>query len=170
MRVVGSFIVCCALAAFAPLLPLRKSAAPANAAFPGWPAQFEGRALTVLPLTQREQRFAANFPGRIGRFTDGEREIVIRWVAQETRALHPAADCFRGLGYRVRPLPVRVDERGQHWGSFAANRDEETLRVYERIYETNGAQSWTDVSSWYWRALLGQTHGAWWAVTVAERP
>lgn len=170
MRAVGFFIICCALATIAPLLPMRRSATPVTAAFPGWPAQFAGRALTALPLTEREQRFAVDFPGRIGRFTDGTREIVIRWVAQETRALHPAADCFRGLGYAVRPLPVRVDEGGRHWGSFAASRNDETLRVYERIFETAGAQSWADVSSWYWRALLGQTRGGWWAVTVAERP
>lgn len=169
MRAIGFFVICCVLAAIVPLLSPRQSTAPAEAAFPGWPAQFEGRALVALPLAEREQRFAAGFPGRIGRFTDGAREIVMRWVAQETRALHPAADCFRGLGYTVRLLPVRVDERGQHWGSFAASRDNETLRVYERIYETDGAQSWADVSSWYWRALLGQTRGAWWAVTVAER-
>jgi len=27
---------------------------------------------------------------------------------------------------------------------------------------------WTDVSAWYWSALLGSSEGPWWALTVAE--
>jgi hypothetical protein len=50
-------------------------------------------------FSSREERFAADFPGRIARFSDGHREIIIRWVARETRALHSASDCFKGLGY-----------------------------------------------------------------------
>ena len=35
---------------------------------------------------------------------------------------------------------------------------------------TDGTASrWTDVSQWYWEALLGRTQGPWWAITVAER-
>jgi hypothetical protein len=49
-----------------------------------------------------------------------------------------------------------------------ATRGSERLRVRERIYTAAG-DSWTDVSSWYWQAVLERTTGPWWAITVAER-
>jgi len=166
------FIICCLLAAVAPFAPMRSDVTNEQSAFPGWPAQFEGRSLTQLPLSSREERFAADFPGRVARFNarfkDGQREIIIRWVARETRALHPASDCFKGLGYAVRPLPVRIDQAGRRWGGFEARRGDEALRVHERIYDSKDKESWSDVSSWYWQAMMGKTSGGWWAVTVAE--
>jgi hypothetical protein len=41
------------------------------------------------------------------------------------------------------------------------------LTVREAILEGR-ASRWTEVSQWYWEALLGQTRGPWWAITVAE--
>ncbi|MCI0665355.1 MAG: hypothetical protein L0220_30200 [Acidobacteria bacterium] len=29
-------------------------------------------------------------------------------------------------------------------------------------------ENWTDVSSWYWSAMLGRSCGPWWVVTIAE--
>src|SRR5262249_45143223 len=159
------FIICCLLAAVAPFAASRLEATDERSDFPGWPAQFEGRGLTQLPLSSREGRFAADFPGRIARFSDGRREIVIRWVERETRALHPASDCFKGSGYSIKPLPVRVDPAGHHWGCFEARRGDESLRVYERIYDAKDKESWSDVSSWYWQAITGKNGGGWWAVT-----
>src|SRR5262245_13037243 len=83
MRSYLFFIVCCLLAAVAPLAPIRSDVTNEQAAFPGWPAQLEGRNLTQLPLSPREERFAADFPGRVARFTDGHREIIIRWRSEE---------------------------------------------------------------------------------------
>ncbi len=68
---------------------------------PAWPTAFQGKALSELPLTDKERAFAQGFPGRIGRFSDGEREIIIRWVKGATRRLHPASDRFKGLGYTI---------------------------------------------------------------------
>jgi hypothetical protein len=140
-----------------------------QSAFPGWPDRFEGRGLKPLPPSSREERFAAEFPGRIARFSDGRREIIIRWVERETRALHPASDCFKGLGYSIKPLPARVDADGHRWGGFEARRGDEALRVFERVYDSANQQSWSDVSSWYWHAITGRSSGGWWAVTAAER-
>jgi hypothetical protein len=164
------FFCCCVLAAVVPLLGSRAGTRNSLASFPGWPHELAGRALTELPLTERERRFAEDFPGRIARFTDGEREVIVRWVTQPTRTLHSAADCFRGIGYAIEPRPLRVDSAQERWGSFTAVRDTERLRVYERIYAAPGASdgNWSDVSSWYWAALFGRTQGPWWAVTVAE--
>jgi hypothetical protein len=163
------FFTCCLLAAVAPFAPIRSDVTNEQGAFPGWPTQLEGRNLTQLPLSSREERFAADFPGRIARFSDRRREIIIRWVARETRALHPASDCFKGLGYSIKPLPARVDPAGHRWGVFEARRGDEAFHVYERIYDPAGNESWSDVSSWYWQATIGKTGGGWWAVTVAER-
>jgi hypothetical protein len=123
--------------------------------------------LRPLALTEREQRFGEEFPGLTARFTDGEREYVIRWVMGETRKLHPAADCLASVGYSVHPLPIRLDPTGNRWGSFEAVRGGERMLVQERIYDGAG-NSWTDVSSWYWSALLGDSAGPYWAITVAE--
>jgi hypothetical protein len=134
---------------------------------PSWPTYFEGRLLRSLPLGEREKRFAADFPGGIARFTDGEREIVMRWVSRETRMLHPASDCFRGLGYSITPRPLRVDTTGAKWGAFTATHGNQRLDVRERIYDAAGHQ-WTDVSAWYWSAATGKSQGPWWAITTAQ--
>jgi hypothetical protein len=164
------YLVICALAALIPALPLRSGTsqvATPRVAFTEWPGQFEGQTLTPLPLSERELRFARDFPGHIGRFTDGRREVIIRWVSEATRRLHPATDCFEGIGFSVRPLPLHVDADGSRWSSFIATRGNERLRVRERIY-TNTGDSWTDVSSWYWAAVQETNAGPWWAITVAE--
>lgn len=171
MRSTTLYIAACLLAALVPWMPNASKLQGGQAsltAFPGWPTEFEGRALTSLPLEEREQRFSDEFPGRIARFTDGRREIIMRWVVEATRKLHPASDCFEGVGYGVAPLPLKVDEAGARWGSFIATRGEERLRVRERIYDDRGG-AWSDVSAWYWTAARERSAGPWWAVTVAER-
>lgn len=163
------YIVACAVAALVPFLSAQSesSHAPGSVAFPGWPGEFQGKTLTPMPLTELEERFNTDFPGKIGRFTDGKREFVIRWVTEATRKLHPASDCFQGLGYNVKPLPVHRDEKGSLWSSFAATKGHDRLHVYERIHADSG-ETWTDVSAWYWAALR-HGEGGWWAITIAEK-
>jgi hypothetical protein len=60
-----------------------------------------------------------------------------------------------------------TDVRGRRWSCFDAKRKGSTLFVRERIHDDTG-QAWTDVSSWYWAAVLSDTAGPWWALTVAE--
>ena len=165
-----AMLLTCALAAIVPLFGVAAPPAPSGE-FPGWPTQFEGKLLRPLPLGAREQRFLMDFPGHIGRFTDGEREIVMRWVSRETRKLHPASDCFRGIGYEITPQPIVVDSHGARWGAFLAQKNlaqksSERLSVRERIYDAQGNE-WTDVSAWYWSATTGQSNGPWWAITIA---
>jgi hypothetical protein len=164
MRVERWLLICALIAtALAPFgAPAFKPVAAV--AFPGWPAQLEGRNLTALPLTERERRFEMAFPGRIGRFTDGHREIVIRWVTQATRRLHPASDCFRGSGYRVKTQPIKTVD-GKRWGRFLATREAEEWDVLEAIEDEHG-QRWTDASAWYWAASRAP-RSQWWAITVA---
>ena len=120
-----------------------------------------------LVFSEREARFSAGFPGMVAAFTDGERTILLRWVARATRKLHPALHCLRGLGYAVQPGPVWRDTAGRNWGTTLAERDGRRRRVRERICDAAGRE-WTDVSAWWWDAWRGGSAGPWWAATVFE--
>jgi hypothetical protein len=161
------FLLAALAAALAPLFARTGDTAAAKN-FPGWPTHYEGRALTELPLTQRELAFVHDFPGRVGRFTDGRREIIIRWVGAPTRRLHPAADCLRGSGYAITPLPAKTDATGAAMGCFRARHGTERMTVCELIRDQRGA-SWPDVSAWYWNGMLGASPAPWWSFVVAER-
>ena len=146
----------------------------ASAAPPGasdvareWPATWEGQPLRPLALSAVEQRFAARFPGRMVRLTDGEQVLVLREVLQPTRMLHPAADCYRGLGYRINQAQLERDAQQRLWRCFVAERDGRRTRVCERIVDAQG-QAYTDASSWFWAAQLGQSTGPWQAITTAR--
>ncbi|MGA1869598.1 MAG: hypothetical protein ACMUJM_13760 [bacterium] len=169
MRSMIFFIAACALAAITPILPC-KSVHRRNKDMlsqPRWPTHFQGKVLTRLPLAEGDKIFENGFPGRIARFSDGQREIVYKWLKKPTRRLHPVSDCFKGMGFEVKPMPVRVDGNDNRWGCFRAVKDNEMIYVTERIYDESG-NSWTEVSSWYWAAFLGKTHSPWWSVTVSD--
>jgi len=162
------FTAACSMACAAPFwFETAKKFNNSSADFRGFPTTFENLPLTELPLTEREKFFLEDFPGKVGRFSDGRREIVIRFVREATRKLHPAADCFRAIGYETKPQPLKIDDEGKHWSCFSAVKANETLRVCERIHDNAGGE-WTDVSAWYWSAL-NESSGEWWAITVAER-
>ena len=133
-----------------------------------WPSQWDGLPLRPLALSDVEQRFADNFPGAIGRMTDGTQTLVMREVKQPTRMLHPAADCYRALGYRIEQARLERDAQERLWRCFVAQRHgAQKIRVCERIVDARGT-AFTDTSSWYWAAASGQSHGPWQAVTVAR--
>jgi hypothetical protein len=157
-----------ALGALLPLLLPQANAQAATTYHVEWPQQWDGRALRPLATSAVEQRFAARFPGAIGRFSDGERVLVLRRVTQPTRMLHPAADCFRGLGHRIEHTRLEHDARQRLWRCFESTApDGERLRVCERIEAPDGS-AFIDPSSWFWAASLGQSSGPWQAVTIVE--
>jgi hypothetical protein len=164
---VGVFLLLCMAAALVPFLSVKAVRHDSVESFSGWPAQFDGKPLQQLELSEREERFAKEFPGQVARFTDGEREFIIRWTMQPSRMIRSAWDCFQGLDYRLHFGPMWRDQQGHPWRTFEAANSGETLRVLERIYDEAG-NSWTDVSSWYWAALFGKTDGPWWIVTIVE--
>jgi hypothetical protein len=130
----------------------------------------DDRPLRPIALSAVEKRFAARFAGAIGRFTDGERTIVLRHVSAPTRMLHPAADCYRGSGHRIES--IALEQRGEAsarstWRCFIAVSDGGRARVCEQIVDADGA-TFTDSSAWYWAAALGQSRGPWRAVTIAS--
>jgi hypothetical protein len=160
----AGLLVLCGLAPLAqPATVSRESAMPS----PEWPTRWEGRALRPLALSAVELRFAARFPGSIARLTDGEQVLVLREVRQPTRMLHPAVDCYRGLGYRIEQAQLERDAQQRQWRCFVAERAGQRTRVCERIVDAHG-QAFTDASSWFWAAQLGQSIGPWQAVTTAK--
>lgn len=159
-----------ALCLIAALMPAQAKNGPMQASSDGacaWPLALEGRRLHYRPLTAEEERFARGFPGQIAVASAGDRRIVLRRVSRATRLLHPAADCLRGIGYAVKPLPAWRDPDGHLWSRLNATKPSETCVVRERITDASG-RSWSDVSAWYWAVVLGQTDGPWLAVTAIE--
>jgi hypothetical protein len=158
------------LCASAALIPLRPSSVKTSSgvdAFPGWTAAPIPFGSANIPLGPREVRFAADFPGQIGAFTDGTRTSIVRWVRTPTRKLHPAADCLRALGYTMRSSPIFITSDGSRWGTSIAQRRGERFRVREQIVDADGRE-WTDISAWFWSAAFGKSVGPWWAVTIFE--
>jgi hypothetical protein len=143
--------------------------APGNAIYREWPAEWDGMPLRPLALSEVEHRFADRFPGAIARMTDGEQVLVLRQVNTPTRMLHPAADCYRALGYRIAQARLERDTQARLWRCFVAEgRDGQKLRVCERIVDSTGV-AFTDTSAWYWAAESGRSSGPWQAVTLARR-
>ena len=163
---ISIFLLLCFSAFAIPFLNVGKENVKPNQTDITFPTEFENKPLQQLDLSEREQFFLQDFPGEIRRFTDGNREIIVRYVTQATRKLHSASDCFSAIGFQFKPLPVKIDENGQKWSCFTAVRSDEDLKVCERIYTENG-ENWTDVSSWYWSAISSENKD-YWAITVAE--
>jgi hypothetical protein len=132
-----------------------------------WPRDWHGDTLRPLALTAVEQRFAEHFPGHIGRFAAAGSVWVLRDVTRPTRALHPASDCFRGLGYRIEQAQLQREAGSRLWRCFVAERAGERVRVCERIVGADD-QDFIDASSWYWAAVLGRSNGPWRAMTRVQ--
>jgi len=162
----ASTLVACATAA-AFHHPASPGSPPPPRAAVELPSQWDGRALRPLALGAVEQRFASHFPGQIAKLTDGAQVLVWREVDRPTRMLHPAADCYRGLGYRIDDAQLERDAHDRLWRCFVASLHGQRVRVCERIVDARG-QAFTDASSWFWAAELGQSTGPWQAVTIAR--
>lgn len=128
--------------------------------------------LELVPLRPEEEKMARDFPGAVVRARKNdqgsEQELLIRLIYRPTRALHPAADCFRASGYAVQPEHAFRDAAGRVHSCIAVTHGSERLRVCERIESAADGQSFPDVSTWFWNALLGRTEGPWVSVAVVE--
>lgn len=162
---VALFVALASAATLAPLMT-KPDATASTGAFPGWPARHEGRALTMLAAAPEDAWLARRFPGRIARFSDGERQIVLRWTAGATRLLHPATTCFRGSGYTIDQAPMRRSADGTTSACFRASKGGRQLLACERVFA--GGESWPDISAWYWHALVDPAPDGYWAVLEVE--
>ena len=168
MKRVKLYIISCVFAALSPILYAPDISITDNATFPGWPDSINGIALSKLPLTELEKSFADSFPGKTGRFTDKEKQYIIRWVTKPTRKLHPALDCFKASGYKIKYMPYFIDKNNIKWSSFEAKTNDQTLLVREHIHDMAG-NSWADISQWYWEGTMRKSDGPWWSITSVER-
>lgn len=166
-----SFFIACVVCAILPFLLAGRAIDPAQASMPipkcGWPDTFAGEALRPVALTVRQAELAAGFPGEIKVFLAGHQTVIYRCITQATRQLHPAADCYRAGGYEIKYLPAYTDHQGLRWGACEASRGAERMQIHERIFD-NRDHSWTDVSTWYWAALMGRTTGPWWSIVTVD--
>ena len=160
-------LVSMAAAALTPLFAGHEVQPSAHAQAREWPHEFRGHPLIRVPLNLDEQRFLEDFPGAVARFTDGEHDILMRWVDRPTRRLHPAEDCYRGWGYEVAESKIRADDDGTQWRCFTARSGTRERTVCEQLRDLEGAH-FTDVSSWYWSATLGRTTGPWLVTTISR--
>lgn len=165
---IGCIFALCVAAAFLPLTLSSESANTTDMTFAGCPSQFEGQHLEPIKLAGVTERFAKEFPGKIAVYTTGKSRVVYRWVTKPTLQLHPSSNCYKASGYEIKWLPEYRDAQEQKWTAFQASKGTEKLLVRERIYDQAG-QNWTDVSSWYWAAVLKQSSSPWWAISTAER-
>ncbi len=163
----AAFALVIAVCAVLPLAHRSAATAAPEAAPAEVPRTWDGRPLRPLALSPVEHRFAARFPGHIARLTDGDSVLVLRTVSRPTRMLHPAADCYRGLGYAIREARLERDAERRLWRCFTADRAGRAIRVCERITDAAG-HAYTDTSSWYWAAAFGRSSGPWQAVTTAR--
>jgi hypothetical protein len=152
-------------AAAAPLVP--NSAVKVTSAAP-WPTHFDGKPLTPLPAAASDAAFTRGFPGHIAHFSDGTRHILLRQVSKVTRSLHPSRDCYRAMGYAITPLPIAKAPDGQSRSCFKASKSNEHFRICEEVRDAKGA-SYSEISAWYWPALLGSSQGPWTAATIVEQ-
>ncbi len=160
------FLVACVLIAASWSFRLTvSSSTPTDSQPVEWPSTFRGQALVPLPLSVREEHFAAGFPGQLARFRCGDGEVIFRRVTRATRMLHSAQDCFTAAGFDLQRLsPATVAEDGI-WQVWEARRgDDRPLIVCEHIRSAEG-DLFTDVSAWYWQALRHPEKGPWLAIT-----
>ena len=167
MKRLGLLLASMAAAALTPLLAAHHVAPGADTQVRKWPHEFRGRPLMPVPLDGNERRFLEDFPGAVARFSDGEHDILMRWVDQPTRRLHPAEDCYRGWGYEVSESKIRSADDGTRWRCFTARAGGAQRSVCEQLRDLEGAH-FTDVSSWYWSATLGRTTGPWLVTTISR--
>lgn len=167
MKHVAMLLLSMTVAALTPLFAAREVARTADAQVREWPHEFRGHPLVRVPLSHDEQRFLTDFPGAVARFSDGEHDIIMRWVDQPTRRLHPAEDCYRGWGYELSESKIHADGDGTQWRCFTARSGARERRVCEQLRDLEGAH-FTDVSSWYWSATLGRTTGPWLVTTISR--
>lgn len=138
-----------------------------------WPSHWEGRLLVPVAPTPDTERFWRDFPGACREFalqTEVELEeglmpadrLLLRFVRGATRQLHPAEDCFRGAGYKILPLPLRIDGHGRAWSGFVCEKAGRKRTVRQCVLSVPdgdlrqvgtrpSAHTWSDVSSWYWQ-------------------
>lgn len=161
-----AFFFAVAAAALVPFVT-PPSSAGTSSGFTGFPETFDGETLHERPIDPREAKYVDGFPGKIGTYETASYDLVLRWISSPTRRLHSAVDCYRGLGFEVKPIDTDSD-----WASYEATKSDgakvETITFEERIVDADG-EVFEDVGAWYWAATFGKSTGPWWNVVRVHK-
>ncbi|HCE46010.1 MAG TPA: hypothetical protein DET40_20890 [Lentisphaeria bacterium] len=165
-----TFVFFCIIAAVIPLLDdgrnLENPAVDGDIVFP---EGIEIGTMSEIGLSSKEKIFFSKFPGKAAKFSDGTRTMILRTVNTPTRLLHPAMECFRGMGYSTSGNGIQLDSRKRMWGVFSASHpDGGAYRVREIVFDSEG-KSWSDISAWYWNAEFSLSTGPWTSVLTVEK-
>ena len=125
-----------------------------------WPTEFDKHPAQQLALEAKERRFVESFPGEVRKYSVAGGEMIVRAVSTPTRKLHPAADCLRAVGFSVSPAKAELTAAGTIRGCVEAVGPSGRYRVCEHIEDARGV-TFSDVSSWYWAAMMGDSVGPW---------
>jgi exosortase/archaeosortase family protein len=186
-RLYAALALAAAAGALSPLFALRPTPASANAsASVDWPTFWNGLALTPQPMPQEVAEYLSDFPGEWAQFRHGTESttVLLRLCERPTRKLHSAENCYLAMGGTCEPSSSQQFDDGHVWSRFTYTAPDFS-RVYVRqCYfsianpprgETleewlEGAESWPDISAWYWAAAVpGSDVELTLAVTVASR-
>lgn len=115
-----------------------------------WPRSWQGQPLRPLALGAVEARFAAHFPGQVARLTNGQDALVWRHVNQPTRMLHPAADCYKALGYRVHSESLQAMPVASSTGMAPSNQVQVLTQVPSQTSHPTGH------STGLWRCFVAE--------------
>lgn len=140
VRSSGALAVVSLLVALVPTLPTAQPPA-----FPGW-SQVRLREGSERPV----EVLVPGFPGRVARATDGGDVLLLRWVDRPTRMLHSSLECLPG---------ATGPAAGFEWRGWKG----------EEYVEDADGHRYTDISLWFWEAMLGRSRGPWLAVTRLRR-
>ena len=121
-------------------------------------------AVALLPLWPRIDESPAN--QRVEHFRDARHQFSVRTIAEPSRRVHPAEECYRATGWQVRALPMRIES--YRWGCFEATRGAQRVEVCETFVDRNG-RSWSDAGSWWWSAMFARGDGPWRGITMVTR-
>ena len=157
---IAAFLLLCVAAGSSPAWAPRVRADQTSNDFPGWGTLVPG-GWTPLPLEPTEAAYAESFPGRVARFEKGNQQLVVRYIEQPSRRVHPSHHCLAASGYHVERASSQHDP---DVGIWIATRGVQRMRVEEWFVSADGHKQ-GDVSAWYWSAVLGRSRGPWIAYT-----
>ena len=124
--------------------------------------------------SSQEEEFYKHFPGKLYRFnalsSEGSRyQVLVRLVNKPSRKLHSLKECMAGK-FPIEDLGVGYDVEGTPWQHFRAGQTGVIYLVRETFCDLQGSKNnrFADVSSWYWRAVMGGSE-KWLSVAVISR-
>jgi hypothetical protein len=132
--------------------------------------------VALAPLWPRSGAPPAAAADRIESFREGRHEFRLCHIAEPSRRVHPAEECYRATGWKVRALPMRilpardtgVLSGALRWGCFEATRRTERVEVCETFVDAQG-RSWSDAGSWWWSTMFSRGAAPWLGVVMVTR-